>query len=113
MKIGMRIEEDVAILALDGKLVIGSGDVQLRDDVDDLLREGRSKMLINMKKVSKMDSSGLGELIRAKKEADRHEAVIKLVHVEDKARKILNMTRLIGIFETFDDEAQALASFRG
>ncbi len=113
MRITWRIEEDVCILDLDGKLVIGEGDVQLREDVDNLLGEGRKKLLINLNGVSRMDSSGLGELMRAKREAERLGAVIKLLHVEDKVQRMLQMTRLIGVFETFDDEAEALASFSG
>lgn len=112
MKIGMRIEEDIAILALEGRLTIGEGDVQLREDVEDLLKEGRKKLLLNLQGVKMMDSSGLGELVRAKANAEGAGATIKLVHVEDKVQQVLEMTRLIGVFDTFNDEIDAIASFR-
>ena len=112
MKIGLRIQEDVAILDLDGRLKIGDGDVQLRQDVEDLLAEGRQKILINMQGVRMMDSSGLGELVRARENAEKAGATIKLLHVEDKVASVLEMTRLIGVFDTFNDEIDALASFR-
>lgn len=112
MKITTREEEGVLILDLVGKLVIGDGDVELRDEVRDALDKG-NKLLLNLQGVKMMDSSGLGELIRCKATAANRDATIKLLHVEDKVQEILEMTRLIGVFETFDDEIDAIASFRG
>ncbi len=113
MKITQRREEDVTILALDGKLSIGEGDVVLRTEIDRLLDGGARKILVDLKNVRAMDSSGLGELVRTKTTAETNDAQIKLVNVESKVREILSMTRLIGIFETFEDEIDAVASFRG
>ncbi|MEE8524304.1 MAG: STAS domain-containing protein, partial [Thermoanaerobaculia bacterium] len=73
---------------------------------------GVKKILLNMQKVRTMDSSGLGELVRSKVTATAHGATIKLLHVEDKVEEVLEMTRLIGVFDTFDDEIDAIASFR-
>lgn len=114
MKIKLRRDrdEDVTIVDLDGKLTIGDGDVQLRDEVQDLLNDGIKRILINLKGVKAMDSSGLGELVRVRANAKNAEAAVKLLHVEDKVQEVLEMTRLIGVFETFDDEIDALASFR-
>lgn len=112
MKISTRTaREDVTIVDLDGKLVIGEGDVRLREKISELLDSGVKKLLINMQQVNRMDSSGLGELVRTKDTAAAHEATIKLLHVEDKVQEVLEMTHLIGVFETFDDETEALASF--
>lgn len=113
MKIDIRKEEGVTILDLDGKLIIGQGDVQLRDEVRDRLDRGEKKLLLNLRDVRAMDSSGLGELISCKASAANADATIKLLHVEDKVEEILEMTRLIGVFETYDDEIDAVASFRG
>ena len=113
MNIDTRREEGVSIVELDGKLTIGEGDVQLRETINDLLERGVKKILLNMKGVKAMDSSGLGELVRSKSTAGDYEATIKLLHVEDKVHKVLDMTRLIGVFETFNDEIDAVASFRG
>ncbi len=106
-------EEGVTIVDLEGKLTIGEGDVQLREEIKDLLEDGVKKILINLKGVKMMDSSGLGELVRTRASAQAAEATIKLLHVEDKVQEVLEMTRLIGVFETFDDEIDAMASFRG
>ncbi|MEM6794906.1 MAG: STAS domain-containing protein [Acidobacteriota bacterium] len=113
MKIAIREEEGVVILELVGKLTIGEGDVQLRDEVKNQLDKGAKKILLNLKGVKTMDSSGLGELIRCKASASSAEATIKLVHVEDKVEEVLEMTRLIGVFDSFNDEIDAVASFRG
>lgn len=113
MKITSRKEKGVTILSLEGKLTIGDGDVQICNQVRDTLAGGSLKVLLNLKGLRMMDSSGLGELVRTKAAADSSGATIKLLHVEDKVQEILEMTRLIGVFETFDDEIDAIASFRG
>ena len=113
MKIETRRDEDVTIVTLQGKLTIGEGDVQLREEVKDLLDRGVKKILINLQGIKTMDSSGLGELVRCRDSAMKAEAMIKLLHVEDKVQEVLEMTRLIGVFETFDDPIDAIASFRG
>lgn len=112
MNIKKRKEEGVIILELDGKLTIGTGDVKLREEVRDALQDGAKKLLLNLKGVRTMDSSGLGELIRCKATATSRGATIKLLHVEDKVHEVLDMTRLIGVFDNFDDEIDAIASFR-
>ena len=112
MNITTRHEEGVIILDLEGKLTIGEGDVQLREEVRELLDRGEKKILLNLKGVRTMDSSGLGQLIRCKASSSSTGAVIKLMHVEDKVQEVLEMTRLIGVFDNFNDEIDAIASFR-
>ena len=114
MKITTRRDRDegVTIVDLEGKLTIGEGDVQLREEIKDLLDNGVKKILINMGGVKLMDSSGLGELVRTRASAMNAEATIKLLHVEDKVQEVLEMTRLIGVFDTYNDEIDAIASFR-
>ena len=112
MDITTRQEEGVTIIDLAGKLTIGAGDVQLREELLDQLQGGAKKILLNLKGVRAMDSSGLGELVRSKATATQSGATIKLLHVEDKVQEVLEMTRLIGVFENFNDEIDAIASFR-
>ena len=112
MKINIRDEEGVTILELHGKLSIGDGDIALRDGVREALDRGARKILLNLRRVQTMDSSGLGELVRCKATANAQSATIKLLHVEDKVQEVLEMTRLIGVFETYDDPIDAVASFR-
>lgn len=112
MKITTRHDEDVTILDLDGKLTIGEGDVMLREEIKDLLDDGKTQILLNLQGVKTMDSSGLGELVRSRETAKASGATIKLLHVQDKVHQVLEMTRLIGVFEDFNDEIDAIASFR-
>ncbi len=112
MKITTRQFEDVTILEFQGRLTIGEGDVQMREAVTEVLEEGSKKILLNFKGVKMMDSSGLGELFRCYTIASNQSAALKFLHVENKVLEVLEMTRLIGILDTLDDEIDALASFR-
>ena len=111
MDIKRRLVGGVAILDLVGKLTIGAGDVALRGAMLAELEDGRNKVVINLKDVSAIDSSGLGELIRCKATAAGRGAEIKLLHANLKARKLLTMAHLVGVFEMFDNEGMAVASF--
>lgn len=111
MKIELRYDEGITILALDGRLTIGDGDVALRDAVDELLAEGTTRVVLNLEKVRAMDSSGLGELLRLRSRAQSIGADIRLA-AAGSVMEILEMTRLIGVFEIYDDDLSAIASFR-
>jgi anti-sigma B factor antagonist len=111
MELTKRKVGDVTIFDLDGKLTIGKGDVILRDALVDEMEGGTKSVLINLEKVKTIDSSGLGELIRCKVTATSSEAEVKLLHVNIKARKLLTMAQLVGVFEMFDDENLAVESF--
>jgi anti-sigma B factor antagonist len=113
MEIANRLVGNVAVLDLSGKLTIGAGDVALRGALLGALEDGHIKIVINLQNVSVIDSSGLGELIRCKATAAAKNAEIKLLHVNLKARKLLTMAHLVGVFEMFDDEKMAVASFGG
>lgn len=115
MKISTRDDNrlGVTILNLAGKLTIGEGDVQLRRAIKDVLTSGSTKILIDLQGITMMDSSGLGELVQLRSTASSAGAQVKLLHVEDKVQEVLEMTRLIGVFETFDDEIDAIRSFGG
>ncbi len=111
MHIEIRLYGSVAILDLHGRLVFGGGDVQFRQSILDLLEDGYKNILINMGDVTTIDSSGLGELIRSKATAAAHGATVKLLHLAPKIYDLLEVTRLIGVFEIFDEEAEAIPSF--
>ena len=111
MEITKRTVGDVTILDLNGKLTIGKGDVVLRDALVAELEGGSKGILINLDTVNTIDSSGLGELIRCRVTSKSHEAEVKLLNVNIKARKLLTMAQLVGVFEMFDDEELAVASF--
>ena len=111
MKIETRYSGEVVILELQGKLTHGLGDIALRQQILEVVDEGRKHVLIDLGQVRTIDSSGLGELIRCKVTCDREGAQVKLLNVDLKIYKLLTMTRLIGVFDMFDDEQKALESF--
>ncbi|MFC2172779.1 STAS domain-containing protein [Acidobacteriota bacterium] len=102
----------VAILDLKGKLTIGEGDVTLREEFVKVLDGGCNKILINLKGVKYMDSAGIGELVGRKVTANRKEAQVGLLHLHKKLYDLLAVAELVGIFDIFDNEEEALASFK-
>lgn len=111
MKWSERRNNDVVVIDMKGKLTLGSGDVQLRAIVRDLLDRGEKKILLNMDKVSYMDSAGVGELVASYTTATNREAALKLLKLTSKSRELLQFTQLISVFEHFADETEAVNSF--
>ena len=112
MKHGERRVDGVVIVDLKGKLTLGSGDVQLRQIVRDLLDRGERSILLNMEKVGYMDSAGVGELVASFTTASSQDATLKLLNLTKKTRELLQFTQLISVFESFADEAEAVRSFQ-
>jgi anti-sigma B factor antagonist len=101
----------VAILDLEGQLTLGDGSTELRHVVIRLVNNGSKKILLNLKSVTFMDSSGLGELVSAAARARRNGGELKLTNVMGRVYGLLVITKLATIFETFESEADALKSF--
>jgi anti-sigma B factor antagonist len=110
MKITQRKANDVTILDIEGKITIGVGDVAVRDAVQTALAGGKS-ILLNMAKVSTIDSAGVGELVSAYTTVTKRGGKLKLVNLPAKVNDILQITQLITVFEIHDDEMEALDSF--
>ena len=111
MEITTREIDDVVILDLDGKLVRGVGDELLRDTMDRLLAERRKKVLVNLSKVSFIDSSGIGELVASRKVAEQLGTSLKLMRLPDRVQHTLKLSLLLPMFETHPSEEAALAAF--
>jgi anti-sigma B factor antagonist len=111
MHIEVRQAKDVMILDLKGRLTAGLGDQILRDAVDELLAEGRRRILLNLSEVSFLDSAGVGELVAGLKTARRFEAELKLLNVGERVYSTLDMARLLPTFEIYNDEAEAVRSY--
>jgi len=111
MELRERRVGDVLILELSGRLTLTEGSVRLKDKINSVLMEGGRKILVNLGSVTYIDSSGLGELVSAFTGVKRHGGRLKLCNVGGKSKDLLVMTKLIMVFDTFDTEAEALASF--
>ena len=111
MRIDKRTKGNVTILDLEGKITIGKGDVALREAVQQALAEGANTLLIHLEKVSTIDSSGVGELVSAFTTVTNRGGKLKLVNLPPKVNDILQITQLITVFEVYDNEDEALATF--
>lgn len=112
MKISQRQVGEVTILEPRGKITIGAGDVALREAIEAAVRNGGAKLLVDLQKVSKMDSSGLGELIAAHNSVTEAGGTIRLMNMPPKLHGVLGATQIVSVFDVFDDEHEAVASFR-
>ena len=111
MEIVERTVADITILDLQGKLTIGDGAELLRDKVTSIVFQGQTKVLLNLAGVPYMDSGGLGELVRCSMAARRANGAVKLVNLTSRITDLLTITKLLTVFDTFDTEQEALASF--
>ena len=111
MKVTVRQRDGVTILDLKGKITIGMGDVALRNAVQDAINSGATKVVINLKDVTTIDSSGVGELVSAFTTATNRGAKLSLANLPSKVSDILQITQLITVFDVFDSEDEAIRSF--
>ena len=111
MKVNVRTVGPVSIIDLSGKITIGEGDVVLRDRVSELLDSDQKHILLNLAKVSYMDSAGIGELVACYKRAREKEGNVKLLNPSGKVYDLLQLTKLEEVFETYKNEGEALVSF--
>lgn len=102
---------DVKVIELKGKITIGAGDLQMREAIHGALDGGARKVLIAMREVTTIDSSGVGELVGCFTTATNRGAKLKLVNLPAKINDVLTVTQLITVFDVYDNETEALASF--
>jgi anti-sigma B factor antagonist len=111
MDIKERVVEGVSVLDLSGKIVLGEGDGQVRERIKDLLADGQRKILLNLGDVTYIDSAGLGALISSYTTTKREGGQLKLVNLTKRIQDLLAITKLITVFDTFDEEKDAIASY--
>jgi len=111
INISERQAGDVTILDLEGKVTIGEGSVALRSAIRRLLGEGKNKILLNLGSVGYIDSSGIGELVSSFTAVNKEGGSLKLLNLTQKIQDLLAITKLLTVFDVYDAEAEALASF--
>ena len=111
----MRIAEDrvgeVTILRLIGRFELEEGDLTFRDHVDRLVAAGRVNIILDFKEVTRIDSAGIGMLVSKYLTARRNGGTIKLLNLTRHSDHLIDITRLDSVFEIYQDEQAALASF--
>jgi len=112
LNISERHVGDVTILDMDGKITIGEGSVALRTAIRRLLEEGKKKILLNLAKVGYIDSSGIGELVSSYTAINKESGELKLLNLTQKLQDLLTITKLLTVFDVYESEEEALASFK-
>lgn len=102
---------DVTILDLEGKVTIGEGSVALRNAIRRLLGEGKNKILLNLGGVGYIDSSGIGELVSSFTAVSKEGGSLKLLNLTQKIQDLLAITKLLTVFDVYEDEGEALAAY--
>ena len=112
LAIASRDVDGVTVLDLRGRITLGEGSVQLRDAIRDLIGKGQKHILLDLGEVNYIDSSGLGELVSAFTTARNQGAALKLLKLTKKVHDLLQLTKLYTVFDIYDDEASAIASYK-
>ena len=112
MQIEQRTVGEVAVVKVTGDITLNKGgDVLLKDKVQSLIQQGQKNILLDLSGVSYVDSAGLGELVQAYATTKNRGGALKLLSVTKRLKDLLVVTKLLTVFDTFDAEADALASF--
>jgi anti-sigma B factor antagonist len=102
---------DVTLLDLKGRLVFDEGDADLRERVNDLVAQGRLKIVVNLRDVTYIDSCGLGVLIAKYVSVRQKGGNVKLLHLSSRSHRVIDICGLQKVFEAFDSEDAAITSF--
>jgi len=111
MQIDERVVGDVTILDLRGKMTLGEGDELLREKVSSLVSQGKKKLILNLDGVPYIDSAGLGEIVRTYTTVSRQGGKLKLLNLTKRIEDLLSITKLLTVFEVYEDEPEALQSY--
>ena len=111
LNIAERQAGDITILDMDGKVTIGEGSVALRNTIRRLLGEGKTKILLNLGGVGYIDSSGIGELVSIFTAVNKEGGTLKLLNLTQKIQDLLAITKLLTVFDVFENEGEALSSY--
>lgn len=111
LNINNRQVGNVTILDIDGNLRIGEGSIVLQKAIRRLLQEGQLQILLNLSRVNYIDSSGLGELVAGHVAIGKRGGQIKLLHLTLRVRELMTITKLLTVFDAYEDESEALDSF--
>jgi len=110
MKIAERRVGDVTILDLQGRLVMDE-DMSCTEHIDLLVREGRLRILLNLRDVTYIDSAGVGAMIAKYVSLRRRGGDLRLLSLSDRVRRVITIAHLLEVFEIFESEDLAVRSF--
>jgi anti-sigma B factor antagonist len=111
VKLTTRQVGDVTVIDVAGRITLGEGASTLRDSLRDLVKKDQKKILLNMKDVTYIDSSGIGELVSAYTSITNLGGHLKLLGLTHRVKDLLQITKLYTVFDVHEDEAHAVRSF--
>jgi anti-sigma B factor antagonist len=111
MKIDTRTVGDVQVLDCSGKITLGEGTMAVRNTVREVLKNGGKKIVLNLAEVNYIDSSGIGELVSTFTTVTNQGGQLKLLKLTKKIQELLAITKLLTVFQVYNDEQEAVASF--
>lgn len=103
--------DDVVVVDLDGPIALGESNRQLHEAIRSLVQDEKKHVVLNLAKVSRIDSSGLGELIAGYATLEKSGGTLRLANMSDRVIELMTMTKLLTVFDIFDNEADAVESF--
>jgi len=112
MVLNARRLDDVVIMDLSGRITMGEGTLILREHIKKLLEAGDRKFLLNLTDVDYIDSSGLGELVTSFTTVRGHGGELKLLNLTRRVHDLLQITKLLTVFDVFNSEAEALKTMK-
>jgi anti-sigma B factor antagonist len=113
MQIEQRANGDVQIVTILGDITLSKGgDVLLKDKIQSLLQQGHRKVILDLGNVSYVDSAGLGQLVQVYATTSHLGGSLKLLNLTKRLKDLLVLTKLLTVFEAYDTEAEAIASFK-
>ncbi len=113
MRGATRVLGNVTVIDLSGRITVGEGNVALREMVRELAEKGQKNIVLNLGEVHYVDSSGVGELVKAHTTIKNQGGELKLANLSKRVHDLLELTRLSAIFAIEKDEASAIRSFQG
>ncbi|HSW40181.1 MAG TPA: STAS domain-containing protein [Acidobacteriota bacterium] len=111
MIFSIRKTKGVVIIDVEGKIILGDGDTEIKKAVENLVRQGNKKIILNMSKIPYLDSAGLGELIQCFTVLRKNDGDFKLLSPNQRIIDLLHITKLLNVFDSYDDESDAVNSF--
>lgn len=108
----LRQLDDVVILDISGRITLGEGTITIRDCLQKLLSRGERKFVMNLEHVDYVDSAGLGELITSFTIIRAQGGQLKLLKLTHRIHDLLQITKLLTVFDAFDSETEAIKSMR-
>ena len=112
LRIVERVADGITIVDLSGRLVLDQGDSAFRDYIAALVNGGRKQIVVNLKDVTYIDSAGVGVLVAKMLSVRRIGGDMKLLNLTARSTRVMTITKLLTVFEAFDDEQEAIRSFR-